>query len=161
MEDGDHVPPYYRDQMLLLMEVLNLDHAYYMEWKPETSWSPEEVGVTVVHRDRAWFAEALPRLREFHEEMTRLRALPREQLEARFPRRQPRPVYLKPPKPAPVFRFRPRPVAGLPSGAPDEFFDGPPDMYSSISRQRDLDDCELAESESDDEAPPVTDPDSE
>ena len=31
MEDGDHVPPYYRDQMLLLMEVLDLDHAYYME----------------------------------------------------------------------------------------------------------------------------------
>lgn len=31
MADGPHVPPYYRDQMLLLMEVLDLDQAYYME----------------------------------------------------------------------------------------------------------------------------------
>lgn len=31
MQDGPHVPPYYRDQMLLLMEVLDLEQAYYME----------------------------------------------------------------------------------------------------------------------------------
>lgn len=157
MEDGDHVPPYYRDQMLLLMEVMDLDHAYYMEWVPETTWRAEEVGVTVVHRDREWFAASLPKLRAFYDEMVALRELPRSELESRFPPRNRR----SPPQPRPrvwAYLFESRGAWGLPSGEPDEFYDGPPELYSSRERERALAECEFCpdlQTEENDQGPAV------
>lgn len=127
MEDGPHVPPYYRDQMLLLMEVLDLEEAFYMEWRPESTWQVEEIGITIVKRDRAWFARSLPLMREFYEEMVSLRQRPREDLDRIFPppARHGRTVAPRRQCPTIGFRYREVVVEGLPSGETDEFYDMP------------------------------------
>lgn len=124
MEDGSHVPPYYRDQMLLLMEVMDLETAYYMEWKPETTWEPEQMGVTIIKRDREWFAASRPKMREFYEDMVELRAKPKEELLRLFPPAH-RPTSVRPPKSWPKFgyQFDYRPPTGLPSGDADSFYE--------------------------------------
>lgn len=126
MEDGEHVPPYYRDQMLLLMEVLDLEHAYYMEWKPETTWTAEQLGVTVVHRDREWFARSLPALRRFYDEMIELRALPGPRLREIFPTATKRPTAVRPFRTSRIvkgFCFRSRDPIPVATGGPDVFYD--------------------------------------
>ena len=56
------VPAHYMPQLQLLMEILDLDEAVFIQYKPdEITWpQPEEFVVTEVKRDRAWFEEKLP-----------------------------------------------------------------------------------------------------
>jgi hypothetical protein len=54
-------------QIQLLLEILNLEEAVFIQYKPaEIAWpGPEEFVVTEVKRDREWFKEQLPRMKEF------------------------------------------------------------------------------------------------
>ena len=56
------VPVYYMPQLQLLMEILDLDEAVFIQYKPENlTWpEPAEFVVTEVPRDREWFKTNLP-----------------------------------------------------------------------------------------------------
>ena len=56
------VPVYYMPQIQLLLEILDLEEAVFIQYKPsELTWpGPEEFVVTEVTRDRKWFEEKLP-----------------------------------------------------------------------------------------------------
>ena len=61
------VPIYYMPQLQLLMEILNLEEAVFIQYKPaEIAWpGPEEFQLTEVKRDRQWFKDQLPIMKEF------------------------------------------------------------------------------------------------
>lgn len=61
------VPVYYMPQIQLLLEILNLEEAVFIQYKPaEIAWpGPEEFVVTEVARDRGWFEKYLPIMDEF------------------------------------------------------------------------------------------------
>jgi hypothetical protein len=56
------VPVYYMPQLQLLMEILDLDEAVFIQYKPsDITWpKPFEFVVTEVKRDREWFKTQLP-----------------------------------------------------------------------------------------------------
>lgn len=56
------VPVYYMPQLQLLMEILDLEEAVFIQYKPqEITWpDPVEFVVTEVKRDRQWFQDKLP-----------------------------------------------------------------------------------------------------
>jgi putative phage-type endonuclease len=56
------VPVYYMPQLQLLMEILDLEEAVFIQYKPaELTWpNPSEFCVTEVKRDRDWFTTQLP-----------------------------------------------------------------------------------------------------
>lgn len=56
------VPVYYMPQIQLLLEILNLEEAVFIQYKPyELTWpGPQEFVVTEVKRDRQWFQDQLP-----------------------------------------------------------------------------------------------------
>lgn len=56
------VPVYYMPQIQLLLEILNLEEAVFIQYKPkELTWpGPMEFCVTEVKRDRKWFEDNLP-----------------------------------------------------------------------------------------------------
>lgn len=60
------VPPYYVPQLQVLMEILGLERAHFVQFHPD---SP---GLTVVEvpRDRAWFERSLPVLQRFWDDAT-------------------------------------------------------------------------------------------
>jgi putative phage-type endonuclease len=66
-----HVPEHYVPQIQVCMEVLDLEETVFIQYKPDTmTWpKPEIFDVTIVPRDRAWFAESLPVLHSFWKEM--------------------------------------------------------------------------------------------
>ena len=53
------------------MEVFDLDDAVFIQYKPRCmTWpKPEEFDITMVPRDRQWFADKLPVLQSFYDEM--------------------------------------------------------------------------------------------
>ena len=59
------VPPHYMPQLQHLMDCLDLEVCDFVQFRPETFWSVEEFVITVVHRDRVWFAEHLRRINIF------------------------------------------------------------------------------------------------
>lgn len=61
------VPVYYMPQIQLLLDILNLDEAVFIQYKPyEITWpGPMEFCVTEVKRDREWFAQQLPVMEAF------------------------------------------------------------------------------------------------
>ena len=61
------VPVHYMPQLQLLMEILDLDECDFIQYKPsEMTWpEPSEFVVVNVKRDREWFAEQLPVMKEF------------------------------------------------------------------------------------------------
>ena len=70
-EIKEEVPVYYMPQLQLLMEILNLEECYFIQYKPaEITW-PGPVEFVVVHvlRDRQWFADSLPVLQAFWEKV--------------------------------------------------------------------------------------------
>ncbi|HIL20745.1 MAG TPA: hypothetical protein EYG22_03945 [Candidatus Thioglobus sp.] len=71
----DEIPAHYYAQVQLGMEVMNLETCDFVYW------IPDGVRVTPVDRDRAWFAKALPKLREFFDEYQAALAEPTEHLE--------------------------------------------------------------------------------
>lgn len=56
------VPIYYMPQLQLLMEILDLEEAVFIQYKPsELTWPQQpEFVLTEVKRDREWFKEKLP-----------------------------------------------------------------------------------------------------
>lgn len=60
------VPKYYMPQLQLLMEILDLEEAVFIQYKPtEITWPKEaEFVVTEVKRDRQWFQDKLPMMDE-------------------------------------------------------------------------------------------------
>ena len=58
------VPVYYMAQVQMLLEILNLESAVFIEYKPaQLTWpNPYEFVVTEVPRDRDWWAEAFPKM---------------------------------------------------------------------------------------------------
>lgn len=75
------VPGHYMPQLQLLMEICDLPEAYFVEYKPEETFTPEEFCVVRVPRDREWFERSLPVFRAFWDRVTRLREHPEEALE--------------------------------------------------------------------------------
>jgi len=61
----DKVPKHYLAQLQILMEVLDLEECDFIQYKPD----PYQYQVTNIKRDRGWFAERLPRLRAFWDEV--------------------------------------------------------------------------------------------
>lgn len=61
------VPVYYMPQIQLLLDILDLEEAVFIQYKPyELTWpGPMEFCVTEVKRDRQWFAEQLPVMEAF------------------------------------------------------------------------------------------------
>jgi putative phage-type endonuclease len=61
------VPEHYMPQLQLCMEILDLEEADFIQYKPaETNWPrPEEFVVVNVKRDREWWNTYLPVMREF------------------------------------------------------------------------------------------------
>lgn len=59
----ENVPVYYIPQVQLLMEILELEECDFVQYKPG-----DPLTITHVLRDRKWFAETLPILKEFWDE---------------------------------------------------------------------------------------------
>lgn len=61
------VPEHYMPQLQLCMEILDLEEADFIQYKPAlTNWPrPEEFDVVNVKRDRGWFEKYLPIMEEF------------------------------------------------------------------------------------------------
>ena len=61
---SNEVPIYYMAQVQLLLEILNLEEAVFIQYKPSSlTWpQPYEFVVTNVIRDREWWNESLPKL---------------------------------------------------------------------------------------------------
>ena len=61
------VPEHYMPQLQLCMDILELEEADFIQYKPaETNWpKPEEFDVVNVKRDREWWKTYLPVMREF------------------------------------------------------------------------------------------------
>src|SRR5210317_15204 len=61
------VPEHYMPQLQLCMEILDLEEADFIQYKPaEFNWpKPEEFVVVNVKRDREWFAKYLPVMEDF------------------------------------------------------------------------------------------------
>ena len=68
------VPHYYMAQLQVLMEVLDLEEAHFVQFRPEGTWNAEELEVQHVPRSRAWFSHHLPALQAFVDEWTHLQA---------------------------------------------------------------------------------------
>jgi hypothetical protein len=60
------------------MEITDLEEAYFVEFVPESTFTPEEFSVVKVQRDRAWFAESLPILEAFWDRVVHMRANPED-----------------------------------------------------------------------------------
>jgi len=62
-------PVYYIPQVQVLLEIFDLEVAHFVQFRPETIFTDEICDITVINRDRVWFAEVLPRLRGFVKEV--------------------------------------------------------------------------------------------
>ena len=65
------VPEHYMPQLQLCMEILDLESADFIQYKPaETNWpAPEEFDVVNIPRDREWWKTNLPVMRAFWEKV--------------------------------------------------------------------------------------------
>ena len=63
------VPVYYHSQVQVLLEVMGLEIAHFVEYRPEGAFNAKEFVVTEVLRDREWFARYLPTMQSFCEVM--------------------------------------------------------------------------------------------
>jgi len=66
---GGYVPDCYYIQMQMLMEIMDLRGAYFIQYAPETIIQDEKLAITVVERDKKFFSEVLlPVSRDFFTE---------------------------------------------------------------------------------------------
>ena len=61
-------------QVQLQLEVLDLEEADFVQFRPASLWTEEEFVITRVARDRGWWERALPRLKIFYEKWQELKA---------------------------------------------------------------------------------------
>lgn len=91
------VPEHYMPQLQLCMEILDLESADFIQYKPaETNWpKPEEFDVVNVPRDRGWFEKYLPVMREFWDKVLYFREhideLPAPKLKKTRKKKEPKP----------------------------------------------------------------------
>ena len=69
------VPEHYIAQVLLNLEICNLEEAHFIEFIPGRSDDDFEINIVTVLRDRNWFAEKLPILREFWDSVIKYRKI--------------------------------------------------------------------------------------
>jgi putative phage-type endonuclease len=92
------VPIHYMPQLQLCMEILDLESADFIQYKPaETNWpKPEEFDVVNVPRDREWWKTYLPVMREFWDKVLYFREhideLPPPKLKKTRKKKEPEPV---------------------------------------------------------------------
>lgn len=69
------VPHHYFPQVQIVMEVCDLEETAFIQYKPECITWPksEEFDIITVKRDREWFANILPKIKEFFDEMQELK----------------------------------------------------------------------------------------
>ena len=85
-------------QLQLCMEILDLESADFIQYKPaETNWpKPEEFDVVNVPRDREWWKTYLPVMREFWDKVLYFREhideLPKPKLKKTRKKKEPEPV---------------------------------------------------------------------
>ena len=60
-------PVHYVGQVQTLLEIFDLEEAHFVQWKRCVVTGKEVTDVTIMRRDRAWFALALPILRAFRD----------------------------------------------------------------------------------------------
>lgn len=63
------VPLHYVAQIQVLMEIMNLEKAHFVDFKPKSMYGDEVCEITLLKRDRAWFSNYFPTMREFVHEM--------------------------------------------------------------------------------------------
>ena len=68
------VPAYYRPQVQILMAVLDLEACDFVQYKPGSAWVDAEYDCVVIPRDRQWFADQLPVMRAFWDDVLVARA---------------------------------------------------------------------------------------
>ena len=67
------VPHHYLAQVLLNLEVCDLELAHFIEFIPGNSDTDYVLNVVEVHRDREWFANELPKMKEFWDSIVEYR----------------------------------------------------------------------------------------
>jgi len=70
------VPHHYWPQIQVQLECTDLDQCYFVQWQPAhlACDGVEVFSITVVERDRAWFADHVNELKSFWEDLMKLRA---------------------------------------------------------------------------------------
>jgi len=68
------VPHHYLSQVLLNLEICNLEVANFIEYKPGNSDDDYEINIVEVKRDREWFSNNLPIMRNFWESVVKYRS---------------------------------------------------------------------------------------
>lgn len=69
----DEVPKYYYPQLQLVMEVLDLDWCFFVQYRPAIEEQPMVFSCVEVARDRVWFAEKLPHMTQFYHDVEEYR----------------------------------------------------------------------------------------
>ena len=94
------VPEHYMPQLQLCMDILDLEGAYFVQYKPaDFNWPlPEEFVVTRVERDREWMARSLPIFRKFWDDVEYYREH-LDELRAKIPVKKTRAKKIKEPEP--------------------------------------------------------------
>jgi putative phage-type endonuclease len=65
-----HMPNLYNGQVQVLLEIFDLEEAHFVQYRPGNVYTDEVCDITVVRRDRVYFAKLLPILLDFMEEVT-------------------------------------------------------------------------------------------
>ena len=75
----DEVPGHYMAQIQGLMHILDLNLCHFVQFRPETDWTPEEFSVVCVQRDEAWLPLSMPKFKDFRDEWMKMKDLPRDE----------------------------------------------------------------------------------
>ena len=67
------IPEHYKSQVLLNLEICNLEMAHFIEFVPGSSDDNFEINIVEIPRDREWFAEKLPIMKEFWDSIVKYR----------------------------------------------------------------------------------------
>ena len=90
------MPDIYLPQVQLSLEVFDLEVCHFVQFRPyQGPLDPGELCVTVVHRDRSWFQDNLPKFQKFASDLRNFRHQFNEFAENLLPEKK---VELKPPK---------------------------------------------------------------
>ena len=67
------VPECYKGQIQVQLECMDMDTCAFVQYKPAMNNKEEEFDVVMVQRDRKWFADKLPILQEFWDQVIKTR----------------------------------------------------------------------------------------
>lgn len=69
------VPHHYLSQVLLNLEICDLELAHFIEYSPGKSDNDYIINIVEVHRDREWFKNNLPLMKEFWDSVMKYREI--------------------------------------------------------------------------------------